>query len=188
MIPAPAGVQPGDVLIATVDSRGKPDITAPAGWTLIRFDANANTQRKATFFKVATGSEPASYTFTLSRTESASGAILAYIGVDTTNPIDVHDVNIEQGNRTNQLVAPSVTTSLDGAMIITLTGAARNVNIEPAPTTTERVEITSIGNYAITTHAADTLQTTAGPTGSFTAIASGSTKYIAQTIALRPAS
>ena len=188
VIPAPVGTQPGDVLIATIDSRGKPDISAPAGWTLIRFDANANTQRKATFFKVATGSEPTSYTFTLTRTESASGAILAYVGVDTSSPIDTHDATIEQGNRADQLIAPSVVTSTDGSMIITLTGAAANVDIDPAPTTTEWVEITSIGNYDITTHAAGKLQTTAGPTGSFTAISTGSTKYISQTLALRPAS
>ena len=118
--------------------------------------------------------------------QSASGTILAYTGVDTNAPISTHAANIEPGKSSDELVGPSITTSQDGAMVIVLTGAAADVGITPAPSTTEWVEITSIGNYDITTHAAGLLQQSAGASGTFTAIATTTSKYISHTIGLRP--
>ena len=64
VLPKPAGVVAGDVLLAAVAARGGPAITPPAGWTLVRLDANGSTLRQAIYVHMAGASEPASYTFT----------------------------------------------------------------------------------------------------------------------------
>jgi hypothetical protein len=54
-----------------------------------RVDANGSTVRQAIFYRIAGTSEPASYAFGLSTSQSAAGGIVAYSGVDPANPIDV---------------------------------------------------------------------------------------------------
>src|SRR5205823_9232354 len=89
----PAGTQQNDVMLAQIDTKGSsgavPAITAPAGWTLIRNDASGGAFQQALYSHVATSSEPASYTWTLSLSVAASGGIASYSGVDTTTPVDV---------------------------------------------------------------------------------------------------
>ncbi len=62
MIPAPAGVQNNDVMVAVIDTKAAPTIDAPAGWTLVNTTANGSNFTQKVYTRVATGSEPASYT------------------------------------------------------------------------------------------------------------------------------
>src|SRR5205823_4746647 len=65
----PPGTAVNDVLIAAVGVRpSTTTITAPTGWTLVRrVDNNGpNTNSIAVYRKVASGSEPTSYSWTLS--------------------------------------------------------------------------------------------------------------------------
>ena len=60
----PAGVVAGDLLIATIELYFSVDATPElAGWTLLRSTVNGDG-RLTTLYKIAGGSEPASYTFT----------------------------------------------------------------------------------------------------------------------------
>ena len=91
VLPVPAGVATNDVLIAFVDVNTAPAITPPAGWTLIRSDTalgSGNAIIQSAYYHVAGASEPASYTWTLASSHAASGGMLAYSGVSTSNPID----------------------------------------------------------------------------------------------------
>lgn len=85
----PAGTVSGDVLVAHIGTANGPALTTPSGWTQIPNLAgiiNAD-QRLVSYYKVAGGSEPASYTFTTGLTDATAGGIAAYTGVDTTAPI-----------------------------------------------------------------------------------------------------
>ena len=112
----PSGVATGDLLLAALDVRRAPNITAPAGWTLIRTTTNGTTMRQAVYYRIATASEPSSYRWTFSDTRSAAATILAYRGAAAATP-----VNASTG-RTNasstSVVANSVTTTVPNALLV----------------------------------------------------------------------
>lgn len=90
---APGTIQAGDYLIAFIHDQSSVatvDISS-SGWTRIgpAFVASSVTQRiTAMYAKVATGSEPGSYSFTLPTSGSrVVGFISAFSGVDIANPI-----------------------------------------------------------------------------------------------------
>jgi len=186
-ISAPAGATSGDVLVATVDARGNPTFVAPAGWNLIRLDIEGYVVRKATYFKVATGSEPASYTWTWSGAQAAAGGILDYINVDTSAPVVAHSGAV-YATSTASIVAPSLTTDVAGSMIVGLYDLAQNTTITPSAGMTERFEaVSNAGTYPVVSEAADQVQQTAGASGDRTATAGRAAQNIGQLIALRPA-
>jgi RHS repeat-associated protein len=90
----PSGTAQNDVMIASIAVRpSSASITPPSGWTLVsREDQNTGTTNSlAVYRKVAGASEPADYTWTFSTSTGAAGGIQSFSGVDTSNPIDVHD-------------------------------------------------------------------------------------------------
>jgi hypothetical protein len=186
VIPAPGGLVSGDVLLAVVSARGAPTITAPAGWTLVRLDANATTMRQAVFVKTA-GAEPGSYTFTLSSAQSAAGGIVAYSGVDGSNPIDAHAGQINAAS--TSIIAPSVTTGGPDRMLVGLFGTANLTTITPPAGMTERFDQTvpATNQYKVTSETADAPLAAAGASGPRTALAANSAANIGQLVALRPA-
>ena len=185
-VPAPAGMQPGDVMIASVDVRGNPVIPTPAGWTLVRIDQNDFSLEKATFVKVATDTEPATYTFAYSQTQSASANIVAYVGVDTTNPVDTSSGNSVLA--TNAITASGITTTANGDLLVGLYGTAVDATFAPPASAAERSEsISTEGKWDAAGEISDEIVATAGPTGNRTATASLYADGIGQLVALRPA-
>lgn len=184
-IPAPAGVGSGDVMLAGISVRGTPNLTPPAGWTLVRLDlAPDNQLRQAIYVKVA-ASEPASYTWTFSTSQQAAGGILAYSGVDTVAPVNAHNGRSFRGSTS---VAPSVTTTVNGAMIVAFFGVTANTTITPPSGMSERYEVAStVSPYFVTAEGADVLQAVAGASGDKTATAGVSVISIGQLVALKPA-
>ena len=80
----PTGVVNGDVMLATITTRDTA-VTTLTGWNVIGATTNtAGTLRTSYFWKVA-ASEGASYTWTIGSSK-ASVTIIAFSGVDTTNP------------------------------------------------------------------------------------------------------
>lgn len=100
----PSGVVSGDLLHAQVsfyDSGSAPTITPPSGWTLQSSgngDTGAGSSWIRTYRKVAGGSEPTSYTWTISGSPYTDIAILRYDGQDATTPYDTGSGN--GGNNT----------------------------------------------------------------------------------------
>ncbi|MFN0318437.1 MAG: hypothetical protein ACKVQA_25710, partial [Burkholderiales bacterium] len=105
-IPVPAGTLANDVMVAGVTLRpcsnssgGACTVTvvAPAGWTIVNSidqTTGAGTggygNRLYIYRRVASASEPASYTWFINGTPAlngAAGGIASFSGVDTTNPI-----------------------------------------------------------------------------------------------------
>jgi len=187
VIPAPGGIASGDVLLAVVTARGGPTITAPAGWTLVRSDISGSTVRQLVFVKTAGGAEPASYTFTLSSAQSAAGGIVAYSGVDGSNPIDA--AGGQANASSTSISAPSITTTGTDRMLVGFFGTAALTTVSPPGGMTERFDQTvpSTNTYKVTVEGSDAAVAAAGATGGRTALAANAAANIGQLIALRPA-
>lgn len=104
-INVPTGVQADDLLFALV---GGTRSSAPSGWTLIGSAAQgSSTGTVYLYYRIATGSEPASYTFNFDTFRySKNHSIIAYRGVNTTTPIGNSDVQAVADNDygTNSIV------------------------------------------------------------------------------------
>ncbi len=183
-IPAPAGAQPGDVEVMAIAARGAPRFTAPAGWTLVRQDTNGFTMTQASFTHVVGSAEPASYTWALSSSQSASGAIIAYGGVRDVTPVDASG---GQANASSTSVtAPSITTTNPGERLIGFFATAAATSFTAPAGMTERADIASAGTYKVTLEGADATRSTAGATGTATAKAATAAGNIGQQLALTP--
>jgi hypothetical protein len=181
-IAKPSGVIEGGVMVATVTAAGTGSITTPSGWTVIK-NVAGTALRQVTYYKVAGGSEGASYSWNLGSSRAASGGIADYSGVNQAVPVDATaSASGESGNA----AVPSVTTSAANDMVLTAASFATATTVTPGAGTTERFDVGSSSN---TSEVADFAQATAGATAGVTATpAVSSAAWIAQTIALRDAS
>jgi fibronectin type 3 domain-containing protein len=183
-IARPTGTQSGDVLLASLDVAGAPTLTPPAGWTLVRTDTAPGSFVKATYWHLAAATDPASFTWTLSSSQVAVGLMLAYAGVDSANPIDAS--NGQANASSTSAVAPSVTVSTAGSMLVMLVGLAGNGSVTPPSGMTERAEAAAGRSAKITGEASDAT-VGAGTTGTRTATASRAGANVGQLVALRKA-
>ena len=117
-INVPPGTTTNDAMVASIAIRPSTAvITPPAGWALVRRMDNGASNSLAIYGKVATASEPASYSWTFSASTGSAGGIRSFSGVDMTTPLDV-----ENGAATASSLnhaAPSVTTTSANDMIVT---------------------------------------------------------------------
>ena len=184
-IPAPAGVQAGDVLVAAIDTRGA-KVKTPAGWTLVRAKDSSSNLRQAMYVRVAEA-EPASYQFTLSTSAVAVGAIAAYEGVDTESPVDA--AAARKKTRSTSITAPSVTAVAPNSVLVGAFGIATDASIAPPATMTERAEASTVGrSKAVAVELSDETVAEVGPTGERDATASKSAANIGAVVLLHPAS
>ena len=128
----PAGVTAGRALIASIAARpSNMTVTVPTGWVLM-----TSTQQPSggvstlpggmtllTYYKIATTSEPASYTWTfangtLGQGGSAVGGILAFSGIDTSagSPINVWSARLTGNGLTH--ATNSITPTMANTMIV----------------------------------------------------------------------
>jgi hypothetical protein len=185
----PSGVVNNDVLVAgiTVNGGSNTTITPPSGWTIIRRTNNSTNVGSATYYHVVTnsGSEPASYTWNLSGSSTlrASGGIVRYTGVDTSNPIDVSNGGTGSSNTPT---APGVTTTVTGDMVIGFFGLDTSGTFTAPTGMTERYDVTNSSSSGPASEASDYTQA-AGATGNKAATSTQSNSWVAQLVALRPA-
>jgi MSHA biogenesis protein MshQ len=174
----PAGTVTADVMIASVTvTPSTVTVTPPVGWTQITgspiVQGTANSSRLATFYRIAGVGEPASYTWTFSASHNGVvGGILSFSGVDNTAPIDA-----QSGTTTSGLthVAPTVTTTLNSGMLVTVHELASSATWAPPGGMTEAVDVASLAaNNAngISMEINWEVRATAGATGTRTATAS----------------
>ena len=140
LISRPVAALAGDVLVAAITVRSTPVITPPAGWSLVRSDARATTFSQAVYVHVAGGSEPASYTWTFSTSQTALGTIAAG-GVDTANPIVTHS-GLATSSST-AITAPSLTVGVANTRLVGFFGIVGKTTISPAAGMTKRIESVS---------------------------------------------
>ena len=188
----PAGVLQNDVLIAHITSRigsgGTVGMTPPAGWVLIQMLDSANLQMNTTaFYKVASASEPSNYSFANGGTASLIdnlGGISVYRNVNTSTPIDSQNGWYTPiGNYTT----PSITTSMDSCMIVTLFASDGSTASWTAPSgMTERYDTNAVQSSWRSISSDDVLQAAMGSTGQKTASTTGGGSATGIIIALKP--
>lgn len=186
-INVPAATQAGDVMIASVTFRPcsgtsgaacTTSITPPAGWTQVNSVTDQTTgggtggvgNRLFVYRRVATGSEPANYTWTIGGAlvhAGAGGGIISFSGVDTTNPVVV-----EGGQVTPSAVshaAPSIDTGSVTDTMLVSTHSANSSTLWTFPMgMTERVDAASLAtpnDLGLAIEMNHELRAAAGPTG-----------------------
>ncbi len=185
----PSDIAQGDFMLANVTLKGgsAESITAPAGWTQIQRTDNAINVSVVSYWKIASASEPASYTWTITPQTRAVGGITRYTGVDPTNPIDVASSNIGHGTTASAL---SITTGSSNEEIITLfamdSGLTNTGHFSTPAGMTEKYD-TSNTPMGPSTAEDDVMQVASGASGSKSATISGIVQrnWVAQAIALR---
>jgi hypothetical protein len=184
-IAKPAGTVAGDLLVACLATNGTRVASTgiPAGWTQVAAILQGTSTRTFGYYKVATASEAASYTWTLNSAVANSGGIARYSGVSATSPLDGAPSSASGAAATSGTV-PGVTTSVANAMLVgcmSIDSSSTSVTITP-PT-----GLSGIWNLAgKRQEAADDEQAVAGPSGNKTWTFSGSREWAGWLIALRP--
>lgn len=201
----PAGAS-GDLLVAIVGVKLNPSTTTPAGWTPIIAGFNGCTTASesgtgirgqlSTWWKVSDGSETSvTVSFGAGVIRQASGAVLRYSGVDTTNPIDVS--SCDKGT-SSAPAAPSVTTTTadDRILRVVVADAEQAKSLFTSEPAAARFNIASTSVFgpgssyttdAVVTGGADEGQAAAGPTGTAAWALPIAEQWAAQTVAIRPA-
>jgi len=115
----PSGTVPGDVLVACVALGGKLVASGgvPAGWQAIASVTSISNPHVFGYYKVAGTSEPAAYTWTLTKQVKSGGGIARYSGVDTAQPLAGGTTTAAGGAALSGTV-PGVTTTVPDAMLV----------------------------------------------------------------------
>ena len=183
-LPAPSGARAGDVEVMAIAARGAPRFTAPSGWTLARGDTNGNVMTQSVFTHVVGDSEPASYTWTLSSSQSAAGGIIAYGGVRTVTPVDA--AGGQANASSTSVTAPSIVTSSPGTQLVGFFGIGAATTFTAPTGMVERGDVASAGIYKVTLEGADASRSAAGATGQAVARAVNGAANVGQLVALAP--
>ena len=182
VLPRPAGVVSGDVLVAALSIAGNPSITVPTGWTLIQNQVSGSNLRQVVYVRVAAAGENASYTWAFSSSVTAAGIIDAYVGVDPAQPVDVSG-GLANASSTS-ILAPSISKST-GVLLIGFFGTLTNATIAPPTGMVEQAETVATGKQKLALETADQILGVAALTGTRTASADKAAVNIGQTIVLR---
>ena len=180
----PAAAVAGDVLLATVATVGA-TVTAPPGWTVVGSTSNTGV-RTIMLWRLATSSDPSSWTFTLSASQKAAGRMVAYSGVHQTLPIDVTATAATVSSTSHP--APLVTTTEANRLVLTVASVAVRTSFTPAVSTTERVDVSAnTGAPTVTVELAEHAQTVEGLSTLRTPVSALAALGATMTVALRPA-
>jgi hypothetical protein len=194
----PTGVSTGDLMIASFAEYGSSLTNSTnfdpglSGWTKITSSrlGSINTRRGIVLYKIATSSEPASYTFTQASTASyIVGQITAFSGVNTTTPFDVIPGTITQANASS-LSIPGVTTVTAGSAIVALAMEGyygptwSGWNSTSPGALTEQIDAQYSGWASV--GLAWAIKASAGATGNVSVTASTSSRLGGLVLALRP--
>ena len=181
----PAGVQAGDVMVAMVSNRQPGTaLSLPSGWTEVRRETGGSILQ-VLLVRVASSSEPASYTASISGAVTDwGGGIVAYSGVDTARPVEAHAGQTGTGP---SLLAPSVTTTSSSARLVYFATQAWGWSTLTADAPLTGLFLARKSSTDDTALAADEALTQPGPTGVRSCTSNQAGGYTAQVVALRPA-
>jgi hypothetical protein len=181
-VATPAGVQPGDVMIATVAAGGPRIALQATGWTPVRTTDGGPALDQFSFYRVVTDGEPAAQTFAApSGSDDIAAGIAAYRGVDAANPIDA----VADLKGAAAVAVPSVTASAPNAVVVGAIAVASTATVTPDATIAVRYA-PSLPKAGVT--GGDFAQPGAGATGDRAFTTSGKGEKTVQAIALRAAS
>ncbi len=185
----PTGTLANHVMIAVLSVRGNQTFTTPAGWTPVpnasQVTASAGLSQIA-YYRVAGGSEPASYTFSWSASDRGAGAIVTYSGASPCAPVSASNGQANAASTT--ITAPSIGNAFTNTMLVGLFGGQRaGLTLTPAAMTAIATVDSGGGANGATVLLAEQAQAASGATGTRTASSSTSAQNIGQLLAIRRA-
>lgn len=174
-----------DVLVAIVGTRSGTGqtFTPPDGWTLWRRQDRTTTIALAAYIKVAS-SEPATYNWGWSAAGQSVVTILSCYDIDTSDPTDADGGQANGAGLTAE--APSITTAVNGALLIFAAQVNAATSFTPPSGMTEQTDLASSGGSNVTQQVATETQATAGVTGTRTATIAASEPSATLLLALKP--
>jgi PKD repeat protein len=179
-IPAPAGTQPGDVLVTCLAMNGS-SLAAPApGFTRMAAPTGLSNPRVYGYVKVAGADEPADYVWKFHASVASAGGIARYSG---SSGLD-GESSTATGASSKTATVPSVTTSTSGAMLVGCMGlntGSTSISITGPAGLAEGWDLAGKRHWY-----GDGLLGAAGPTGSRTWSFSSSREWSGWLVALRP--
>ena len=117
----PAAVTAGDLLVAFVAKDGDSVVNTPAGWTSVAARTMGTNQGYLRIFtRIATGSEPANYTFSWAGGEAAYGAMMRYTGASG------QVLSAIAGGNNGNFIAPAINTTVNNSLILRIAGRDRD--------------------------------------------------------------
>jgi IPT/TIG domain/Putative Flp pilus-assembly TadE/G-like len=200
-IARPNNTSAGDFMVAQIlydDASSGVNIARPNGWNLVRRTDNGATLGQSIFYKVATGSEPNSYTWGFrnaggtSISTEAAGGIVTYANIDTSDPFEPADADGSIGtgnsNTGTNLSATGVNTGAGGKQVLVFFGVENDQSISEPSSMTEQYENqvnNGTGLADLTVSFDDDPMSGSGPTNNRTATSSPSAAWIANLLVLR---
>lgn len=120
----PSGTVSGDVLVAIINVNANVTITAPADWVLIdEDDGIASTATVITYYKVAGGSEPSTYSWSWGTNSRNGCAIACFSGSFDSDPSNGTFSYSTQASSANTDVTVSAMTLTAGCAMVFYLGA-----------------------------------------------------------------
>lgn len=190
VIPYPSGITAGELLLATVaDSGSTAPNTNPGGWTLALAQAGpSSSPSMAVWYKIATGGEGGSVTFTTNATAGrVTGIMTRWSGVDNTTPMDATPVGSNSAIATTFTMAGITTVTANAMLVHTISlNASSAADIVTLSGTTKASGSTGTGRRQSIFYET---QTSAGASGTRTWSNTPATslQWAGVIIALRPA-
>jgi RHS repeat-associated protein len=175
----PAGVVPGDALIAAVTTSSG-SCTSPSGWSLVTSTSNTGSTSCVFWHQSASGDQT-SWTFNVNSSTASIVASLVDYHNAANNPIDVHNAANDSTSTSQPL--PAVTTSGADETLVHVVGYTGDATpTAPAGDTKEEATTSTLVSQLVS----DRLQAQAGPSASATATSNIPTTSEALTVALQP--
>lgn len=119
----PTGVVSGDIMIVNIANDNNNGAASLSGWTLI--DSKNPDGSVSLLYKIAGGSEPSSYAFSVAGSPSV-GSIVAFSGVDNATPFDVANGAFTTGGSGTSITASSKTTVSSNVAVVMFAGTTAN--------------------------------------------------------------
>ncbi|BCW65726.1 hypothetical protein NicSoilB4_04890 [Arthrobacter sp. NicSoilB4] len=178
-IPKPANVAPGDLLVSCLALNGGSITTTgvPAGWTRLAAVTTIANPKVYGYYKVATASESAGYSWTTTSTTSGGG-IARYSGASGLDTA----ATSASGAAASSGTVPAVTSTTANAMLV----GCMSVNSSSASLTPPGGMAQAVEAGARRFEIADGIQSIAGPSGAKTWTFSAAREWAGWLVALRP--
>ncbi|HTD63955.1 MAG TPA: glycosyltransferase [Verrucomicrobiae bacterium] len=181
----PATMQTGDFMFAVVAWTGSAGLsTNPAGWTV--WSGNSIDGHLQTYYRIATASEPATYTWTFNAATPVAAWIGAYMGVDTASPSDGAATGNGQINTTTH-TANSFSTTTAGALVFAAYSVGGTVTMSTPTGVSPEAVFTATGSNATTLAIFDGTKTSAGLVGTTTSTSDVAANSAQNAFAFKPA-
>src|SRR5437773_3518185 len=178
----PPGTQQNDLMFVIIASNVAAVPTAPAGWT-VTTSASGSGQSLRSWRRIATASEPATYTWTFSASAPLAAWEGSYIGVDTTTPYDTGATAGQSG--TTHTTGNFSTTSANELLVVAYSLGALSTFSTPSSLTPEGPVGTN-GSPAVSLAVFDAIQSAVGAVSQKTTTSSASAQGLNSIFAFRP--